>query len=105
VLSNDRLRLGVGISPWPEDFAAMGLPWEKRGVRMDEPSTSCAASPPAVGSNTTRRVEARPVQDHARVGETDPILIGGHSAPALRRAAQRGDGGSMQAAVETTSPT
>ena len=36
VLTGDRLRLGVGISPWPEDFAAMGLPWEKRGARMDE---------------------------------------------------------------------
>src|SRR2546423_1929344 len=36
VLSGDRLRLGVGISPWPEDFAAMQLPWERRGVRMDE---------------------------------------------------------------------
>ena len=36
VLTDNRLRLGVGISPWPEDFAAMGLPWEKRGVRMDE---------------------------------------------------------------------
>src|SRR4051794_17659877 len=36
VLSNGRLRLGVGISPWPEDFAAMQLPWERRGVRMDE---------------------------------------------------------------------
>src|SRR4029077_14989658 len=31
VLPDDRLRLCVGISPWPEDFAAMGLPWEQRG--------------------------------------------------------------------------
>ena len=36
VLSDDRLRLGVGISPWPEDFAAMDVPWERRGQRMDE---------------------------------------------------------------------
>src|SRR2546421_10282105 len=36
VLSDDRLRLGVGISPWPEDFAAMDVPWERRGARMDE---------------------------------------------------------------------
>jgi alkanesulfonate monooxygenase SsuD/methylene tetrahydromethanopterin reductase-like flavin-dependent oxidoreductase (luciferase family) len=35
-LSNNRLGLGVGISPWPEDFAALGVPWEKRGKRMDE---------------------------------------------------------------------
>ena len=36
VLSDNRLRLGVGISPWPEDFAAMGLPWDDRGARMDD---------------------------------------------------------------------
>src|SRR5690242_18165840 len=36
VLSDNRLRLGVGISPWPEDFAAMDVPWERRGERMDE---------------------------------------------------------------------
>src|SRR3954468_7256492 len=35
-LSDNRLGLGVGISPWPEDFAALGVPWEKRGKRMDE---------------------------------------------------------------------
>jgi probable F420-dependent oxidoreductase len=93
VLSDDRLRLGVGISPWPEDFAAMGLPWEKRGARMDEAIDivrgltaggwfeydgdvwqldRCKIAP----------VPARPI----------PILVGGHSAPALRRAASRGDG-------------
>ena len=35
-LSNNRLGLGVGLSPWPEDFVAMGVPWERRGKRMDE---------------------------------------------------------------------
>ena len=35
-LSGNRLGLGVGLSPWPEDFAALGVPWERRGKRMDE---------------------------------------------------------------------
>src|SRR3954464_13086010 len=35
-LSGNRLGLGVGISPWPEDYAVMGVPWEKRGKRLDE---------------------------------------------------------------------
>ena len=35
-LSDNRLGLGVGLSPWPEDFAALGVPWERRGKRMDE---------------------------------------------------------------------
>lgn len=36
VLSNNRIALGVGLSPWPEDFEACQIPWEKRGQRMDE---------------------------------------------------------------------
>ena len=35
-LSGNRLGLGIGLSPWPEDFLAMGVPWERRGKRMDE---------------------------------------------------------------------
>ena len=35
-LSDNRLGLGIGLSPWPEDFAALGVPWERRGKRMDE---------------------------------------------------------------------
>jgi alkanesulfonate monooxygenase SsuD/methylene tetrahydromethanopterin reductase-like flavin-dependent oxidoreductase (luciferase family) len=36
VMSNNRFVFGVGISPWPDDFAACQIPWEKRGKRMDE---------------------------------------------------------------------
>ena len=36
VLSENRLRLGLGISPWPEDFTALGQPWAARGKRLDE---------------------------------------------------------------------
>src|SRR5262245_53365868 len=35
-LSNNRLGLGVGLSPWPEDFDVLGVPWARRGKRMDE---------------------------------------------------------------------
>ncbi|MFE6649352.1 LLM class flavin-dependent oxidoreductase, partial [Nocardioides sp. NPDC057772] len=35
-LSGNRLGLGVGLSPWPEDFAALGVDWKRRGKRMDE---------------------------------------------------------------------
>src|SRR6187549_450247 len=35
-LSDNRLGLGIGLSPWPEDFVALGVPWAKRGKRMDE---------------------------------------------------------------------
>ena len=33
---DNRLGLGVGTSPWPEDYEIMGVPFAKRGKRMDE---------------------------------------------------------------------
>ena len=36
VIVGDRFRLGVGTSPWPEDYELVGLPWEGRGERFDE---------------------------------------------------------------------
>ena len=35
-LIGNRLGLGVGTSPWPEDYELMGVPFAKRGKRMDE---------------------------------------------------------------------
>src|SRR5689334_25312323 len=34
-LSGGRLGLGVGISPWPEDFEALGVARVERGKRVD----------------------------------------------------------------------
>ncbi len=90
-LTNGRLGLGVGVSPWPEDFEVMGVPWERRGKRMDEAIDIVRGlsdgeyfeyhgeiyDVPALKINP-----ARPF----------PILVGGHSEPALRRAVVRGDG-------------
>src|SRR4029077_19043182 len=36
VLTNGRLVLGVGTSPWTADYKLLGVPWEGRGRRMDE---------------------------------------------------------------------
>ena len=36
VLTNNRFELGVGLSPWKEDFAATGTDYESRGERMGE---------------------------------------------------------------------
>ncbi|HET9875879.1 MAG TPA: TIGR03619 family F420-dependent LLM class oxidoreductase [Mycobacterium sp.] len=91
-LIGDRLGLGVGSSPWPEDYELMGVPFARRGKRMDEcieivrglttgdyfefhgefydiPKTKMTPAP------------SRPI----------PILVGGHADAALRRAA-RADG-------------
>ncbi|KRE29010.1 LLM class F420-dependent oxidoreductase [Mycobacterium sp. Soil538] len=91
-LFDNRLGLGVGTSPWPEDYELLNVPFARRGKRMDEcidiikglttgeyfeyhgefydiPKTKMTPAP------------SRPI----------PILIGGHADAALRRAA-RNDG-------------
>jgi len=93
VLSGDRLRLGVGISPWPEDFAAMGVPWEDRGRRMDEACDIVRGL--TAGGWFEYRGECFDVA-RCKISPTParavPLLVGGHAPPALRRAARRGDG-------------
>jgi probable F420-dependent oxidoreductase len=93
VLCDDRLRLGVGISPWPEDFAAMDVAWEKRGKRMDEMVEVLRG---LMGGDWYEFHGE--LVDLARckicpVPETPiPLLVGGHADVALRRAARQGDG-------------
>jgi probable F420-dependent oxidoreductase len=93
VLTNDRFGLGVGLSPWPEDFALCNEDWKTRGPRMDEMIEIIRGLQTgdfyAFEGNHYRidRVKMCPVPS-----KPIPILIGGHSEPALRRAARLGDG-------------
>jgi probable F420-dependent oxidoreductase len=92
-LSNNRVSLGVGISPWREDLVYLGVDREHRGKDKDE----CLAVIRGVlkggffgfegeffqfGEVKMRPIPTQPI----------PILVGGHSLPALRRAARLGDG-------------
>lgn len=93
VLSNNRLSLGVGSSPWPEDYELTEVPWERRGKRMDECIEIINGL--ATGDyfsydgeiHKVPEVKICPVPD-----QPIPMLIGGTSGPALRRAARLGDG-------------
>jgi probable F420-dependent oxidoreductase len=93
VLNGNRLALGVGISPWPEDFAVMGVPWERRGRRMDE-AIEVVRGLTAGGYFEYHGsfYDIPPVKMTPTPAEPIPILVGGHSDPALRRAARLGDG-------------
>ena len=93
VLTGNRLLLGVGTSPWPEDYEICGVPWERRGTRMDEEITILRGLMAGgffefhgevfdVPSIKICPTPSRPV----------PILIGGHHEAALKRAARDGDG-------------
>lgn len=92
-LIGNRFSLGIGSSPWPEDYRIAGVPWEGRGKRMDEMIT--------VIRGLLKGGFFKFKGDHFDVESIKicptptapiPILIGGHSEAALRRAAQVGDG-------------
>jgi alkanesulfonate monooxygenase SsuD/methylene tetrahydromethanopterin reductase-like flavin-dependent oxidoreductase (luciferase family) len=88
-LFDNRLGLGVGTSPWPEDYELMGVPFAKRGKRMDE----CIEI--IKGLTTGEYFEFHgEFYDIPKTKMTPapnksiPILVGGHADAALRRAAR-----------------
>ena len=93
VLSNNRISLGAGLSPWKEDFTFNGIPFEERGKRMDD----CIEIIRGALSGEYFAYQS----EYYDIGKMKlspvpsallPILVGGHSVPALRRAARVGDG-------------
>lgn len=88
-LIGNRLALGVGISPWREDFALMGVPFSDRGRRMDE----CITIVKGLTSGGYFEFHGE-FYDIPKTKMTPtpsqpiPILIGGHADAALRRAAR-----------------
>jgi alkanesulfonate monooxygenase SsuD/methylene tetrahydromethanopterin reductase-like flavin-dependent oxidoreductase (luciferase family) len=91
-LFDNRLGLGVGTSPWPEDYELMGVPFAKRGKRMDE----CIEI--VKGLTTGEYFEFHgefydipKAKMSPAPTKPIPILVGGHADVALRRAA-RNDG-------------
>lgn len=94
-LSGGRFELGVG-SGWSwEEYAALGVPFEERGRRMDEYLDVLRLvwreAPASFDGRFTTFdglvLNPRPVTDGG-----PPVIVGGDSAPAMRRAARRGDG-------------
>ena len=93
VLTGDRLMLGVGTSPWREDYDILGVPWARRGKRLEE----CIDIIRGLSAGgyfgyegelvSLPRIKLAPVP-----ARPIPILLGGHAEPMLRRAARIGDG-------------
>jgi probable F420-dependent oxidoreductase len=93
VLTNERFGFGIGLSPWPEDFAACGVPFERRGERMDEMIEILRGlSTGAFFGFRGRHFRFDPIKLCPVPTRPIPLLVGGHSEPALRRAARLGDG-------------
>ncbi|HYB88287.1 MAG TPA: TIGR03619 family F420-dependent LLM class oxidoreductase [Streptosporangiaceae bacterium] len=93
VLTGGRLVLGVGTSPWREDYEVLGVPWEDRGRRMDEAlAVIRGLSAGGYFEYHGKIFDFAPVKIAPVPAEPIPVLIGGHSDAALRRAARAGDG-------------
>jgi len=93
VLTGNRLGLGVGTSPWPEDYALLDVPWAGRGARMDESIAVIRGLLAGGYAEFHGQVYDVPAVKMAPVPSAPvPILIGGHGEAALRRAAYSGDG-------------
>ncbi len=90
-LIGNRVGLGVGTSPWPEDYELMGVPFAKRGKRMDE----CIEIIRGLTTGDYFEFHGE-FYDIPKTKMTPapteplPILIGGHADAALRRAARNG---------------
>jgi probable F420-dependent oxidoreductase len=95
VLSGGRAICGVGAGWLTTEWEAMGIDPAERGTRLDEAIDTCRSlwSEAEVASDGRHfpfepvAFEPKPVQPRGV-----PILVGGESNPALRRAASRGDG-------------
>jgi len=91
VLASGRTLLGVGAGWLEDEFALLGQVWRDRGRNTDqaiEILRGCWRPDTAELPDGTRvGIAPAPTQ-----GEALPILIGGHSPAAMRRAARVGDG-------------
>ena len=95
LISRGRAILGIGSGWCAEEFAALGLDFRQRGKRTDEALQALRVlwrDDPSTFEGTHfsfQRIRSfpKPVQEGGV-----PILVGGHSRAAARRAARYGDG-------------
>jgi probable F420-dependent oxidoreductase len=95
VLSSGRLIFGVGVGYLEAEFNALGVPFESKGPRTDEYLEAIVAmwtqGKPAYSGRFVSfsgiDAQPRPVQK-----PHPPIVIGGHSPGAYRRAVRYGNG-------------
>ncbi len=95
IVSAGRLDVGLGLGWSPLEFAAAGVPFERRGARAEE-FIRCLATiwtNPEAGFHgdfyalPPARVEPKPIQS-----PHPPLLLGGSADAALRRAGRLADG-------------
>jgi alkanesulfonate monooxygenase SsuD/methylene tetrahydromethanopterin reductase-like flavin-dependent oxidoreductase (luciferase family) len=93
VMTGNRIQLGVGTSPWPDDYQVMGVPWEGRGKRFEE----CIEIVRGLAAGGYFEYHGRfydfpPIKLNPTPTEPIPILIGGHGDINIRRTGRMADG-------------
>jgi probable F420-dependent oxidoreductase len=91
-LTNSRVSLGVGLSPWPEDYKVTGTEWKRRGKRLDEMIEILRGLTDGDYFEYHGEFYDIPAIKLCPVPDSMPILLGGHADAALRRAARLCDG-------------
>lgn len=94
VLSAGRFVLGVGVGWSAEEFAALGVPFAGRGRRTEEYLAAMRtlwADDPASFTGEFTSFDAIRVNPKPRGGRV-PVMVGGNSDAALRRAVALADG-------------
>jgi probable F420-dependent oxidoreductase len=95
VLSGGRVEFGIGASWLEEEWRAVGLDFDTRGRRVDEAIDVCKrlwTEPEVAYDGEFFRFDAVAFEPKPLQQPWPPILIGGESGAALRRAARAGDG-------------
>ncbi|MDG2061511.1 MAG: TIGR03619 family F420-dependent LLM class oxidoreductase [SAR86 cluster bacterium] len=93
VISNNRFTFGVGLSPWIEDFEVTQSQWSGRGKRMDEMIEIIRGLLKGDYFSYEGEFYKLPSIKICPVPSLKiPLLMGGHSEPALKRAARFLDG-------------
>jgi probable F420-dependent oxidoreductase len=82
VLSGGRVIFGVGVGWLEDEYAAVGVPFRRRGARTDEALATFAALCESDDAGFLPKPLQRP---------RPPVWIGGRSEAAMRRAARVGD--------------
>jgi probable F420-dependent oxidoreductase len=95
VLSGGRLTVGLGMGWLPEEYAAAGVPYERRGERMDEYLRCLEAlwtQDPVEFAGEFYVVPRSHVGPPPVQRPHPPVLLGGSAVPALRRAGRLAQG-------------
>jgi probable F420-dependent oxidoreductase len=95
VVSGGRLIFGIGAGYLAPEFAALGIPFDDRGARTDEYLRAIMAlwtePKPAFSGRFVSFGNIQALPQPSRKPHP-PIVVGGHTPPAFRRAVQYGNG-------------